>query len=747
MAGTASDMPSPPLYLAGLVITFCGIIGVSAALSTTDDVWMLDLLVLTCLGFALSFGSRRLGIAARYLDLGFAALTVLLLLATWAGQFDVSRFLPVGNDTNNDRLLAGLAWLSTLWAWNLRCDNRVMGTTVPAMAALGLAATIDLNNPVLICFGLFILTVIFLLIHQNYLQNRARAARSEWEPAARRLLGAQLVQAGLCALLVLLTGKVVIVPIQAIFARLSLAQAMQQLTALGPRAPLGGNAALHFSDDDNLEIGTGDAWSASSEVVMRVTPSDGQEHYWRGRTYDKYTGTGWQSSLEEEKQPLGGGLAIDDGAAQSSYEVPPALTPGDQAAPSAAPPLTASFRVLGDTSQFYYAANPRRIMLNIDLSRYNDAPRDCRDGRLDLTSLSPVRFTYAVVSQPSPDSLQPDVQERLRRAGTAYPPEVRHYYLPAMDNGVTQAGDIAFFRQAVREALQGLPPTRRDPLDEALAIRAWVSNRCVYSLAVPRLPDDADHVHAFLGDTRRGYCDMFASSMAILCRTAGIPARLATGFAPGDPDGDSFNLRGEDKHAWTEVYFPHTGWVAFDATMGTRTDGSVPNATQKGGDWLSHLHLSLGYGWEFIGPLLAVILLIVGYVLKTEWYDRQRGARAACGEREGAPRTALGAQYRRMSHALARLGLPRRASETPAEYAARAAPFLTQQERELGVPLSPALVTDLSGAFARACYAPSASGSVDTDAWEQAVKRFDAAAWTAQWRRLWRRVTRPTESG
>ena len=86
------------------------------------------------------------------------------------------------------------------------------------------------------------------------------------------------------------------------------------------------------------------------------------------------------------------------------------------------------------------------------------------------------------------------------------------------------------------EALQDLSPARRDPLDEALAIRAWVSARCVYSLAVPPIPADSDHVHAFLGDTRRGYCDMFASAMAVLCRTAGIPARLATGFAPGDPD-------------------------------------------------------------------------------------------------------------------------------------------------------------------------------------------------------------------
>ena len=151
-----------------------------------------------------------------------------------------------------------------------------------------------------------------------------------------------------------------------------------------------------------------------------------------------------------------------------------------------------------------------------------------------------------------------------------------------------------------------MPPDRRDPLDEALALRAWVSNRCVYSLAVPPIPDDADHVHAFLGTTRRGYCDMFASSLAILCRTAGIPARLATGFAPGDPDGDSFNLRGEDKHAWTEVYFPRAGWVAFDPTAGSRTDGTVPTAQERhSGGWLAACALPWAAAGSLSGPCSA----------------------------------------------------------------------------------------------------------------------------------------------
>ena len=745
-----TDTPSLPLYLAGLVITLCGTLAANAALPSPDYGWMTDTLLLAGLGFLFSYGSRRLGIPAKQIDFGFAALALLLLAAFAGGQLAWEQFLPLGADNPNLRLLAGLASLATLWAWALRSDNRVMGTTVPAMAALGLAATVDLNDPVLACFAIFILTVIFLLIHQNYLQNRARALPSDWELADRRLLGAQFAQAGFCALAVLLAGLVVIVPAQAVFARLSLAQAIRHLAAIGQQhTPASGNAGLRFSDDDNLPIGTGAAWSASAEVVMHVTPSDGQEHYWRGRTYDTYTGDGWQSSLENQTQPVVEGSPDAGNGTRLIYRIPSDLTPGDPAT-SDPPSLTATFRVLGDTNQFYYAANPQQVLLDTGVARDGRTPRTCRDGRLDLADRSAVHFAYAVSSSPAPDPTRPEVQDRLRRAGTDYPADVKHLYLSQADNGITQPQDTAYFKQALAEALQGLPPDRQDPLDKALAIRSWVSNRCVYSLAVPPIPEDADHVHAFLGNTRRGYCDMFASAMAILCRTAGIPARLATGFAPGDPDADGFNLRGEDKHAWTEVYFPGVGWAAFDPTSGSRSDGTVPSAQGgRSGGWFSRLRFLFGSGWEFVWPLLGVILLILAYVLKTEVYDRWRAARNPAGlTSEAGPNygSGLGRQYARMSRALTRIGLPRRPSETPDEYAVRAAPLLAVQERELGLALPLAPVTGLTAAFTQACYGgPIRNPDREdrTQDLEAALKHFEAAARQAQWRRFWRRKSHP----
>ena len=192
------------------MITLCGILAANAALTEPDFGWMTDTIMLSGLGFLFSYGSRRLRIAPRALDFGFAAAALLALACVAFGQINVVQLLPLGADRRDLQLMSGLVWGSTLWSWTLRSDNRVVGATVPAMAVLGMAATIDVNTPVLVCFGAFILTVIFLLIHQNFLQNRGRAAGRPGA-APRRLLLAQLAQAGVCGLAVLLAGIVVIV--------------------------------------------------------------------------------------------------------------------------------------------------------------------------------------------------------------------------------------------------------------------------------------------------------------------------------------------------------------------------------------------------------------------------------------------------------------------------------------------------------------------------------------------------------
>jgi transglutaminase-like putative cysteine protease len=80
---------------------------------------------------------------------------------------------------------------------------------------------------------------------------------------------------------------------------------------------------------------------------------------------------------------------------------------------------------------------------------------------------------------------------------------------------------------------------------------------------------------------RRGFCEQFAASMAVMARAVGIPARVAVGFTPGTPQEDgSWVVGTHDAHAWPELYFHGTGWVRFEPTPTTRT-GSVPSWTVR----------------------------------------------------------------------------------------------------------------------------------------------------------------------
>ena len=84
----------------------------------------------------------------------------------------------------------------------------------------------------------------------------------------------------------------------------------------------------------------------------------------------------------------------------------------------------------------------------------------------------------------------------------------------------------------------------------------------------------------FLLDDRRGYCEQFASAMAMMARVAGIPSRVAIGFLPGEQVGDSWNVSVKDMHAWPELYFSTWGWVRFEPTPSVQTGEAPPWSVQ-----------------------------------------------------------------------------------------------------------------------------------------------------------------------
>ena len=114
------------------------------------------------------------------------------------------------------------------------------------------------------------------------------------------------------------------------------------------------------------------------------------------------------------------------------------------------------------------------------------------------------------------------------------------------------------------------------PYAKAAAIQAYLRDPTNFTYDVQQRPGNGYQALVnFLTVDRRGYCEQFASAMAVMARVNGIPSRVGVGFLPGTPNGDHFDVYVRDMHAWPELYFTGYGWVRFEPTPGVQT-GSPP---------------------------------------------------------------------------------------------------------------------------------------------------------------------------
>ena len=98
------------------------------------------------------------------------------------------------------------------------------------------------------------------------------------------------------------------------------------------------------------------------------------------------------------------------------------------------------------------------------------------------------------------------------------------------------------------------------------ALRHFREQPFVYTLSPGRLGDDP--VDEFLFETRRGFCEHYATSYVTLMRLAGVPARVVLGYQGGErnPRADHWVIRQSDAHAWAEIWVPEVGWERVDPT-------------------------------------------------------------------------------------------------------------------------------------------------------------------------------------
>jgi transglutaminase-like putative cysteine protease len=129
-------------------------------------------------------------------------------------------------------------------------------------------------------------------------------------------------------------------------------------------------------------------------------------------------------------------------------------------------------------------------------------------------------------------------------------------------------------RQFIQTLLQQFP-------DKAGVVNAVLQRFAKQHYFYTRRPPQlfGDPTDAFLFDTKRGYCEHYASSFTVLMRLAGIPARVVTGYQGGEmnPLSNYMIVRQSDAHAWSEIYLEGKGWLRVDPTA-VIPPGNIENA-------------------------------------------------------------------------------------------------------------------------------------------------------------------------
>ena len=278
-----------------------------------------------------------------------------------------------------------------------------------------------------------------------------------------------------------------------------------------------------------------------NELVMEVQASEG--HYWQAVVYDEYTGTAFQSSDTTR-------LAVD---------------PNEQ-------PFTDQFQqrtVVTQTFTLYFPNNTLVFAApqaaSVDRAAWVEtypveAAGTAAGGTPDAsmwTVINPLSAgdSYRVTSLTSDANV-----EQLRSAGTTYPAAIRQRYLQLPNSLPDRVRQLA--RQIVSEA------KATDPFDQASALESWLRTNIKYDEKIPAPPPGVDGVDYLLFDVKAGYCDYYASAMAVMARSLGIPARIVTGYTQGtfDKDRGAYQVFQFNAHTWPEVYFPQYGWVQFEPT-------------------------------------------------------------------------------------------------------------------------------------------------------------------------------------
>jgi len=532
-----------PLLLATAVACSAAAFCLTNTLAEPAFEFLLHLMVFVAVGTSLVLGMR--GSSGTIVGVVVIAIAVAGVTHRLAAIPGMALIYPTEVIADED-----LTW-ATLWAWlmvgfcfMLARRQNVLFAVVAGLAIYGLIGTVNLNTAVLFGFAVFIFAVVFIWGYEHLLNVGERIPHDgrrggDWVGVARTqaLAGTLLVGVLLAVGLAVGTG----------------------LYLVGPRLYVGPGGMMRYArwmqvsllsyggSLNDFRVGMG---PVNLPAVPAIKVEADYPALWRGAVFDYYTGSGWSRQFTDTE--------VLEENADGWYVVPGAEGISGTRNRQLVTMLGMEARVL------YAAAKPVRARMTDEsfaATRLNYRPEIDTYGVLS-TSYQMVRGAqYEVIS------IMPPADAAVLRATPAdYPPRIVERYIEQMQ--VQAEADLGAL-------VAEITANARTPYDKAEAIREFLGGSCLYTTRAPAVPRGEDAASFFALKRRRGACDLFATSLAVMCRLAGVPARVATGFQVGQWDlgQRAFIPEQRDAHAWAEVYTPSTHWVAIDATPPGRYEG------------------------------------------------------------------------------------------------------------------------------------------------------------------------------
>jgi len=325
---------------------------------------------------------------------------------------------------------------------------------------------------------------------------------------------------------------------------------------------------------DNMSPGDLAKLSQSSELAFRVEFKDNKVPpkallYWRGLTLSRFDGKTWRTS----NSPW-----LNDYALTAWSQQP--LPQWTEMQIRIKEKSQIQYKVIlepTDTTWLYALSVPYSNDKGVGLTR------DFR-----LISSTPVfqRFTYNAFRFDAV-ALDPELPEWLRQDNLK---------LPSTGNPTAR-----------KMAQQWHTFYGSDEKYITAVLRWFTKNQFYYTLEPPPLGNN--RIDEFLFQTRRGFCEHYASSFTFLLRAAGIPARVVIGYQGGElsPTGDSWQVRQMDAHAWVEAWLPQKGWIKLDPTAAIapeRIERGMSDMAQDQAVWGDSAFSAMKYGnYKLLGQL------------------------------------------------------------------------------------------------------------------------------------------------